>query len=70
MKLSQNKKIWIKGLVMECPAGIPTSDCPLNVLRSLPIMQANRIINQMSDQQVSDYLRTHSSCYHHRITEN
>jgi len=31
MNRALNTKIWIKGLAMECPHGIPAKDCPLTV---------------------------------------
>jgi hypothetical protein len=61
-----NNKTWIKGLVMECPHGTPAQDCPLNGLRSLPIPEANRVINEMKDKQVNAYMKTHRKCYNHR----
>jgi len=67
MQNMQNKRIWIKGLVMECPHGKPTHDCPLNALRHLPIAEANRIINDMPDSSVNGYLHTHRQCYNHRL---
>ena len=67
MNRALNNRIWIKGLVMECPHGIPVDDCPLNGLRSLPVPEANRIINGISDKQAKLYLQTHRQCYHHRM---
>ena len=67
MNRALNNKIWIKGLVMECPLGIPVIDCPLNGLRNLPIFEANRIINETSDKQTKAYLKTHRQCYNHRL---
>ena len=67
MSRIQNKRIWIKGLVMECPHGTPVLDCPLNGLRNLPIHEANSVINGLPDKQVTDYLKTHRKCYNHRL---
>ncbi len=69
MTRMQNRRIWIKGLVMECPHGFPVSDCPLNGLRSLPIPEANRVINTLPDKRVTDYMKTHRKCYNHRRKE-
>ena len=67
MSRIQNKRIWIKGLVMECPHGTPVMDCPLNGLRNLPIHEANSVINGLSDKQANDYMETHRTCYNHRL---
>ena len=68
MTRTLNNRIWIKGLVMECPHGIPVIDCPLNGLRNLPITEANRIINATPDKQLSAYLKTHRQCYSNRLS--
>ena len=67
MSRLHRKRIWIKGLVMECPHGTPVQDCPLNGLRGLPIHEANSVINGLSDQQANDYMKIHRKCYHHRL---
>jgi len=67
MAYMQNKRIWIKGLVMECPHGVPAYDCPLNALRHLPIAEANRVINNMPESSVNGYLLSHRQCYNHRL---
>lgn len=62
-----NNRIWIKGLVMQCPLGIPVDDCPLNGLRSLPISEANNTINRLSDEKLKAFISTHRQCYNHRL---
>jgi hypothetical protein len=32
-----DNRIWIKGLCVECPRGVPLEDCPLSAIRSLPM---------------------------------
>lgn len=66
MKQTDRKRVWIKGLAMECPHGTPASECPLNAVRHLTIPEANRILNGLKDQQISDYLQTHRMCFNHR----
>ena len=66
MNRMENKRIWIKGLVMQCPHGIPMNDCPLNGLRSIPSREANKVVNEMGDYLVHAYLRSHRRCTNHR----
>jgi hypothetical protein len=61
-----DKRIWLKGLVMECPAGEPLHDCPLNGMRSLPITQINHTINDLSDEKVDAIINIHKHCFHDR----
>lgn len=62
-----DKRIWIKGLSVECPLGKPLDDCPLNALRFLPVAQMNHTINNLSDDQVSSIMTIHQHCYHERL---
>ncbi len=62
-----NKKIWIKGLTLECPMGEALDDCPLNALRHLPVSQMNATINDLSDKQVTTIVKVHHHCYHERL---
>jgi hypothetical protein len=64
-----NNRVWIKGLVMECPKGTPLHDCPMNGLRSLPISQANKTINGLSADSLKALIVSHRVCYHHRMKE-
>ena len=62
-----DKRIWIKGLALECPMGKPLDDCPFNALRHLPAAQMNNTINNLSDDQVSSITTIHQHCYHERL---
>lgn len=68
MKFTQlDKRIWIKGLTLECPFGKALDDCPLNALRHLPMVQMNMTINNLSDEQVDSIVSIHKECYHLRL---
>lgn len=62
-----DKRIWIKGLTLECPLGQALEDCPLNALRNLPVAQMNATINTLSDKQVNSIVSIHHHCYHDRL---
>lgn len=62
-----DKRIWIKGLTLECPLGEPLHDCPLNALRHLPVEQMNQTINSISDEQVDSIVEIHQQCFHDRL---
>lgn len=64
-----DKRIWIKGLTLECPLGIALPDCPLNTLRHLPAMQMNTTINNLEDKQVEAIVHIHQYCYQERLKE-
>ena len=62
-----DKRIWIKGLSVECPLGQALDDCPLNALRHLPVAQMNTTINGLSDRQIDSIVKIHQHCYHDRL---
>jgi hypothetical protein len=66
-KRTLNNRIWLKGLVVECPMGKPVADCPLNGLRSLPIPQLNKTVNELSEKTLKNFVDTHRTCYNHRV---
>ena len=61
-----NNRVWIKGLIVECPLGIPLRDCPLNGLRSLPLRQINSIVNGLPKDKLNELMAAHRECYNHR----
>lgn len=70
MKFSAlDKRIWIKGLALECPLGKAIDDCPLNCLRHLPVAQMNSAINRLTDLQVGCIVTIHHHCYQERLRD-
>ncbi|WP_372796870.1 hypothetical protein [Pontiella sp.] len=68
MKFTElDKRIWIKGLTLECPLGKAMDDCPLNALRHLPVAQMNQTINNLTDEQVESIVGIHQECFHKRL---
>jgi hypothetical protein len=64
-----DKRIWVKGLTLECPLEQTTDECPLNALRHLPVAQMNTTINSLTDVQVDAIVKIHHHCYHDRLKE-
>ncbi len=62
-----DKRIWIKGLTLECPLGEALGDCPLNALRHLPVPQMNQTINRLPDQKVNSIVEIHQQCFNDRL---
>ncbi len=58
----RDKKIWIKGLLVDCPLGRPLKGCPANTLRNLPIDQFAKIVKQMSEDQIDCIIEYHEKC--------
>ncbi|QBG47725.1 hypothetical protein EGM51_10105 [Verrucomicrobia bacterium S94] len=69
MNQKLNNRIWIKGLVMECPHKAAARNCPLRQLRGKPEVEANQAIDEMDDQEIRTFLDTHRKCYARRMHE-
>lgn len=61
-KTYMEKKILLKGLLVECPYDNPLPDCPGNVLRNLPMVQFCRVVNNLSDKHIDSLLAHHENC--------
>ena len=58
----RDKRIWIKGLLVDCPLGQPLKGCPANALRNLPIDQFAEIVNKMTKKQINCIIEYHENC--------
>jgi hypothetical protein len=56
------KKIWVKGLLVDCPYDAPLADCILKDLRNEP-MEARLIkVNAMTHRQLDGIISHHKQC--------
>ena len=65
--LENNKRVWVKGLVLECPLHKAMDDCPLNALRHLPVAQMNKTVNRLSDKRIENIIDIHKECFGERV---
>jgi len=56
------KRIWARGLLVECPFKIPLVDCPLKAVRRLPIKERIAKVDEMSDTVLDIVLAHHWEC--------
>jgi len=56
------KRIWARGLLVECPFKAPLKDCPLKEVRKLPIKQRIAKVDEMSDADLDAVLAHHWEC--------
>ena len=62
-----NKRIWVKGILVECPFGNSLSNCPANALRNLPLEELIRAVNNMSEDQLEMVIKYHNDCMEERL---
>jgi len=61
-----DKIIWLRGLVVECPMRDCADDCPLKNLRKHPLNERMEAVNKMSDEEIDKLLEHHKICIHRR----
>ena len=61
-----NKIVWLRGLMVECPMGDPADDCPLQKFRLLPLTERMKIVNQMTTKNIDKILAHHTMCLNRR----
>ena len=57
-----NKRIWARGLLVECPFKKPLDDCPLKEIRKLAIKERIAKVDEMSDEMLDTVLAHHWEC--------
>tara|TARA_B100000315_G_C14556917_1_gene578624 strand:- start:923 stop:1165 length:243 start_codon:yes stop_codon:yes gene_type:complete len=56
------KKVWVRGLAIECPLGDALKTCPLRELRKLELADRLKMIDDMGDEQIEEILEVHKEC--------
>lgn len=62
----EDKLIWIKGLLLECPMGKPLDDCPAEKYRKFPIKERMKIVNEMKIEEIEFIIKHHKECLRKR----
>lgn len=62
----EHKRIWVQGLLMECPMGRSLEDCPAKDLRSLSIDERLKLVFDMEDDQIEWIIAHHRECLRKR----
>lgn len=58
----QNRVIWVKGLMIECPLYSALPECPLQKYRGMPINEKFHIVDNMSDEEINQVIQYHKQC--------
>ena len=57
-----NKKVWVKSLVMDCPLGKPLASCALTDLRKLNVGERASLVDRMAEVQLEEIIEIHRRC--------
>ena len=58
----EKKRIWAKGLLVDCPFEITLEDCPLKETREMSRRKQLDIINEMPALELDNLLSYHWKC--------
>ncbi|MBW2203234.1 MAG: hypothetical protein JRF52_03825 [Deltaproteobacteria bacterium] len=58
----ENKKIWVQGLIIECPMGKALNTCPAIDVRKLPLQERLELVRQMEESQLDEIITHHRKC--------
>ena len=62
----ENKKVWVQGLMVDCPFGKALATCPAKDLRILPIEERFKLVKQMEESQIDEIIVHHRQCLKER----
>ena len=62
----EHKRIWVQGLLIECPMGTALEDCPAKDARALPIEERLKLAAAMDEGQLDQIIGHHRICLHGR----
>ncbi len=62
----EHKRIWVKGLLIECTMRKVLDDCPAKELRKLPIEERLKIADEMKADQIEFIIACHKECLRRR----
>ena len=64
---SQEKRSWVKLLLVKCPLGLEIPNCPLKEIRMLPLGSRMALVNSMSDEEIGSIIEHHQNCQKIRL---
>ena len=62
-----DKKIWLYGLLIDCPQGQPLSDCPLEQYRTGSNKDRLNVLENFTEEQVEEIIKHHNQCLLRRV---
>lgn len=62
----EQKVIWVKGLLIDCPMGKALADCPAKDVRALPIGDRLKLVDEMHPDQITQIIAHHRQCLQQR----
>lgn len=64
--IPQQKKDWVRGLLISCPFGKPLYNCPLGKFRTIPVSERLKLVDSMEEKQIDQIIIYHQKCLRQR----
>jgi hypothetical protein len=61
-----DRRNWIRGLLIECAMGNHVAGCPVAGMRHLPVKDRMALVDGLSDAEIDDILGQHRRCLKRR----
>jgi hypothetical protein len=58
----EHKRIWVRGLLIDCVFGESLDNCPAKDLRSLPIEDRMDRADSLPEEELDNIIEFHTSC--------
>jgi len=58
----EHKKIWVLGLLFNCPIGTEKENCTINGMRELKYEEREKKVFDMPETDLDDIITSHKSC--------
>ncbi len=62
----RQKRIWVKGLIIDCPVGISLENCPAKDSRLLSIDEQFELVDLLDESQLDKVISYHRKCMNER----
>ena len=62
----EDKVVWVRGLIVECPMNDAKPDCPLEQYRALSLHERMNIVKHMSTEEIDKVIAHHKECIKQR----
>ena len=56
------RRVYAMGLMVECPFEKALTNCPLNEVRKLPLLERIEHFKMISDEEVGEIIAYHEQC--------
>ncbi len=66
----EQKRTWVISLMIECPMGKSLEDCPAREVRGLPLAQIAKLVDGMSEEELSSIIDHHKRCLRERESQH